>query len=291
MKLSVIIVNYNDKELTLNLLASLFKSTRLKDMEIIIVDNASRDGSVEALSSAHPQARIIANTQNRGFPPAVNQGIKASQGECIILLNPDLTITSGAIDTILKFMEGHPRAGAAGCKIVNPDGSVQLSGKRFPDPLVMLFVTFNLHKLFPNNPVTKKYYDSFADYDRTHQVEHLMASCLMVRRSAIDKDCLMDENFFLYCDDVDWCYRIHQAGFEIWYLAEAMVIHAKGGTTRRESYRGIIEYHRSAWYFYNKYYYQKYPKLLSLLFYCGLQVRKWWFLASNFFSREKKVKY
>lgn len=291
MKLSIVIVNYNDKELTLNLLASVYRHPPLKEFEIIVVDNASRDDSAAALRAAYPKVKIIKNPENRGFPPAVNQGIKAAQGEYILLLNPDVTVTAGALETLLNFLAEHPRAGAAGCRIVNPDGSVQLSGKRFPDPLVMLFVTFNLHKLFPNNPITRKYYDALEDYDQTHRVEHLMASCLMVRRSVVDEIGLMDENFFLYCDDVDWCYRIHLAGHEIWYLADAQVVHAKGATTKRESFRGIVEYHKSAWYFYKKYYYNKYPKILSCLFFTGLQLRKWWFLASNFFSREKKVKY
>jgi GT2 family glycosyltransferase len=290
MKLSIIIVNYNSKDILLNLLGSINQNTRLRDLEVIVVDNASKDGSAEALRSKK-DVRVIANSRNLGFSTAVNQGIKASGGEYLLLLNPDISVKPGAIDVMLRFIESNKNAGAVGCKILNPDGSIQTSGKSFPDPMVMLFVTLGLHKLFPNNPVTKSYYHPLEDYDKPHQVEHLMASCLMVRRSVIDKVGLMDENFFLYCEDVDWSYRIHKAGYEIWYIPDAEVIHTKGASTRKESYRGIIEYHKSAWYFYKKYYYARYPRTLSFVFYVGLQVRKLWFLAANFFRKEKMVRY
>ena len=291
MKLSIIIVCYNDGALVLNLLDSVLSHTFLREYEIIMVDNASRDGSADMVAKSHPDVKIMRNEINKGFPTAVNEGIKASRGEYVLLLNPDIRVKERAIDILIEFMDSHPRAGAVGGKIINTDGSIQLSGKSFPDPMVMLFVTFDLHRIFPNNPVTKKYYHSLEDYGKTHEVEHLMASFLMVRRSVIDKVGLMDEHFFLYCDDVDWCYRIHNAGYEIWYVPSSEVTHAKGATTSRESYRGIVEYHKSAWYFYKKYYYDKYPKALSALFFVGLWMRKWWYLLANFMSTEKKVKY
>jgi GT2 family glycosyltransferase len=291
MKLSIVIVNYNSKDLLLPLLGSIYQNTKQKEIEIIVVDNGSGDGSVEAIRAAHKDVIILANPRNLGFSTAVNQGIKAGSGEYVLLLNPDVYVRLGAIDVMLRFMEDHSRAGAVGCKMLNPDGSVQASGKSFPDPMVMLFVTLGLHKLFPKNPVTSRYYHPTEDYNKPHEVEHLMAACLMVRRSVIDKVGLMDENFFLYCEDVDWSFRIHQAGHEIWYIPDAEVVHTKGGATSKESYRGIIEYHKSAWYFYKKYYYGRYPKLLSLLFYIGLQVRKLWFLAANFVRKDKKVNY
>ena len=291
MKLSIIVVNYNNEDVLLPLLGSIYQNTKLKALEIIVVDNASKDNSVDMIKLNFQEIKIIANPHNLGFSSAVNQGIRSSSGEFVLILNPDVIVKQNAIDTMLRFIESHQKAGAVGCKILNPDGSIQTSGKSFPDPMVMLFVTLNLHRIFPDNPVTKKYYHPLEDYDRPHQVEHLMGSCLMVKRSVIDEIGLMDENFFLYCEDVDWCFRIHKAGHEIWYIPDAEVVHAKGAATRKESYRGIIEYHKSAWYFYKKYYYAIYPKTLTFVFYVGLQLRKFWFLAANLIRKEKMVKY
>lgn len=291
MKLSIIIVNYNDRENTLKLLSSIDKNMHLRELEIILIDNASVDGSVEAIKTTRQDIKVIANTVNVGFPKAVNQGIKASSGDYVLLLNPDIEIKDSAIDKLVAFLDEHQDVGAAGGKILNPDGSIQLSGKSFPDPMVMLFVTFNLHRLFPNNPVTKGYYHSIEDYDKPHEVEHITASFLMVRRSAIDQVGMMDENIFLYCEDVDWCYRLHKEGYKIWYVPDSEVVHLKGASTSKASYRSIIEYHKSAWYFYKKYYWDKYPRSLSIVFYVGLQLRKYWHLIANFFSREKKVRY
>lgn len=291
MKLSIIIVNYNDRELTLKLLDSIYKQTDRSNFEIVLVDNGSREDEAALLKAAYPEIKTLAIKKNHGFSPAVNFGIRNSRSDYILLLNPDITFQEDSINVMLRFLEAQPKVGAVGCKIRNTDGTIQQSGKSFPSPLVFLFVTLKLHKIFPNNPVTRDYYHSLASYEKSHQVESLMASCLMLRRSMLDKVGLMDENFILYCDDVDWCYRMHKAGYSLWYLAETEVLHKKGGTINRESYKGIVEYHKSAWHFYKKWYYDRYPKLLSFLFFIGLQLRKYFFLVDNFFSREKKVKY
>jgi len=291
MKLSIIIVNYKSADMIIGLIDSIYNGTKEKDHEIIIVDNYSNDGGIKQIKERYPDIKVIENPDNLGFATAVNRGIKASRGQYLLILNPDIIIKPGAIDVLIKSLDDDPRAGAAGGKILNPDGSIQLSGKSFPDPMVMLFVTLGLHKILPHNPVTDKYYHSTEDYGKKHQVEHLMASFLMVKREAIDKAGMMDEKFFLYCEDVDWCYRIHMSGYEIWYLPDSEVVHVKGATTSKNSYRAIVEYHKSAWYFYRKYYWDKYPILLSLSFYIGLQLRKYLYLIVNFFSKDKKVNY
>jgi len=291
MKLSVSIVNYNDGELITGLLDSVYSSEADFDYEVIVTDNGSTDGSAEMIESKYPEAKLIRNGENLGFARAQNAGIGASIGEYILLLNPDATIERRAMKRLVSFMDSHEEAGAAGGKILNPDGSIQLSGKKFPTPLTALFLTLGIHKLFPNNPVTKGYYMSEESYDQAQEVDHVMGSFLIARRAAISTAGLMDENFFLYCDDVDWCMRIKQEGYKIFYTPDAVMTHKKGGTTSRDSRRCIIEHHRSLWYFYRKWYYKKYPRLISMLYFTGLQIRKWVYLAINAVSTEKKVIY
>jgi hypothetical protein len=291
MDLTISIVNYNSREYLQALLQSIFSSTTDASFEIIVVDNNSRDGSLEWIKSNYPEIKLVLNNENLGFAKAQNKGISASTGKFVLLLNPDSTVKPDAIQNMIDFMKTHPEAGAIGGKILNPDGTIQLSGKKFPTPLAAILLSLGIHKLFPNNPVTRNYYMPKESYDSVHEAEHVMGSFLMARKSAIDKVGLLDEGFFLYCEDVDWCMRLIQGGFNIYYLPSAVAVHHKGGSSKKDSYKNIIEHHKSLWRFYKKWYYKNYPQIISFLFYFGLIARKWVYLMINLFSREKKVRY
>jgi GT2 family glycosyltransferase len=192
---------------------------------------------------------------------------------------------------MLSFIDSHPDAGVVGCRVLNPDGTLQLSGKTFPDPAAAFYIGLGLHKIFPNHRIAKRYYLPQQSYEELLEVDHVSGSCMMVSRTAIEQVGLLDENFFLYCEDVDWCARIQAGGFKIYYLPEAQIIHHKGASSSKESRRMIQEYHKSAWYFYRKHYARNSPVWLTVLMYLGIHARRGWLLLSDMLSTKKKVRY
>jgi GT2 family glycosyltransferase len=291
MELTISIVNYHSEEFLPDLFKSISKSGLKAEHEILLSDNGSKGDLLKSIETNYPKIRLIRNNANLGFAKAHNKAIKSSTARFILLLNPDMTLRQDAVQNMLDFMRSHPEAGAVGGKILNLDGSVQLSGKMFPTPLAAIFLSLGIHKLFPNNRVTREYYMDERKYDEVHEVEHVMGSFMMVRRATIEKVGLMDENFFLYCDDVDWGMRINKGGFKVFYLPNAVGTHHKGGSSKKESYRMTVEHHKSLWYFYKKWYSKKYPFLINAIFYAGILLRKWAYLTINLMSREKKVRY
>jgi GT2 family glycosyltransferase len=290
-ELTISIVNYNSGEYLPALLRSIYSGGITAPFEVILVDNASSDGSLEYVAGSFPQVKIIKNTSNLGFAKAQNMGIKSSSGKFFLMLNPDMTVMPGAINKLLNFMKDHPLAGVVGGKVLNPDGTIQFSGKKFPTPLTAVFLSLGLHRLWPGNPISREYYMEEKEYDRTKEVDHVMGSFLMARKEVFVKTGPLDELFFLYCEDVDWCMRAKNTGFKIYYFPEAAVTHQKGGASRKESYKATVEHHKSLRYFYKKWYGNKYPAVVNFFFHLGITARKWVYLLINFFSKEKKVRY
>lgn len=288
---TIVIVNYNSKELLRPLVDSINRSSSRYSFEIIIVDNHSSDGSKELILNEIPDVIFIENSRNIGYAAAVNRGIRCGTGKYFFILNPDVQLCKGTLDKMVNYMENHNDVGALGCKIINPDGTIQLSGKTFPTIKLALYHSFGIHHVFPRNRTMHRYYLFEKDYNRTYEVDHLMGSALMVRKEAIDKAGLLDEKFFLYFEDVDWCWRIKQRGYKVVYFPDAIVIHEKGACTRKESFRAIKIMHSSMWYFYKKYFASKYPWWLNELCCFGLWARKCIYLIINCFAIKKKVYY
>ncbi len=236
MDLSIVIVNYNVKEFLQNLIHSIEKATRNIEYEIIIADNASDDGSVEFLKEKFPQIKLIANKNNLGFSKANNQGLKIASGKYLLLLNPDTLIREDTFEKMIEFFETTPEAGMAGCKILNPDGSLQLACRRsFPGPWTSFCKVTGLSSLFPGSRIFARYNLTYLDENKTYEVDAISGSFMMLRKEAYKKVGGLDEEFFMYGEDLDFCYRVQKSGYKVFYVHNTQIIHYKGESTKRSS--------------------------------------------------------
>lgn len=288
--LSIVIVNYNSGEFLGQLLPSLYETPCEVTFEVWVVDNNSTDGSPEMVATRFPQVQLIVNQVNRGFAAANNQALQKSRGRYILLLNPDTVLKPRALDIMVHFLENHPEVGAVGPKLLNPDGTVQLSSKFFPTPKVAILKTLGVDKIFPEQPTLRKHFLGPEAHEEVQEVESLQASCLMVRREMVDEVGPLDERFFMYCEDIDWCRRMREKGWKLYFLPEAQALHDRGGSTNKDSYRMIIVYHQSLYRFYKKHYAPDTFWLLNYAFYGGLSLRLAIRFLVNLFRREKRAR-
>jgi hypothetical protein len=236
VELSIIIVNYNVKEFLQNLLHSLQKAVQNISHEIIIVDNASDDGSVEFIREKFPHVQLISNQTNLGFSKANNAALKIAKGKYFLLINPDTIVSEDTISTMIKFFEDHSDAGLAGCKILNPDGSLQLACRRsFPGPWTSFCKVTGLSTLFPKSKLFAKYNLTYLDENETFEVDAISGSFMMMKKEVYEKVGGFDEQFFMYGEDLDLCYRIQQNGYKVYYYPGTQIIHYKGESTKRSS--------------------------------------------------------
>ena len=236
MDLSIIIVNYNVKEFLQNLLTSLFKAVQHLSTEIIVVDNGSDDGSVELLREKFPQVTLIANKENLGFSKANNLGLKIAKGKFLLLLNPDTIVQEDTFEKLIKFFNQNQDAGIAGCKILNPDGTLQLACRRsFPGPWTSFCKVSGLSALLPSSKLFARYNLTFKDENRSYEVDAVSGSFMMLRREVYEKIGGLDEQFFMYGEDLDWCYRVQKAGWKVYYVHDTTIIHYKGESTKRSN--------------------------------------------------------
>ena len=236
MDLSVIIVNYNVKEFLQNLLHSIEKASPNISKEIIIVDNASDDGSVEHIRNKFPAIQIVANKENVGFGRANNQALKIAKGKYLLLINPDSIVSEDTFDKMLEFFEKTPEAGLAGCKILNPDGTLQLACRRsFPGPWTSFCKVTGLSNIFPQSKLFARYNLTYLDTEQTYEVDAISGSFMMLKKEVYDKVGGFDEEFFMYGEDLDLCYRIQKTGYKVFYVHTTQIIHYKGESTRRSS--------------------------------------------------------
>jgi GT2 family glycosyltransferase len=234
--ISIIIVNYNVKEFVKNLLFSLHKALENYSSEIIVVDNASSDGSVEDIREKFPYVKVINNKDNVGFGKANNQGLEISEGKYIVLINPDTIVREDTFKKIIEFMKSKPEAGMTTCKVLNPDGTLQLACRRsFPGPWTSLTKITGLSKLFPNSKLFAKYNLTYLDENKISEVDAISGSFMMFTREVYEKVGGFDPQFFMYGEDLDLCFRTQQAGYKVYYIPDTEIIHYKGESTKRSS--------------------------------------------------------
>jgi len=223
--LSIIIVNYNTKRLLRQCLKSINIFESNINFEVLVVDNASYDGSCQMVKNEFSQVKLIENKKNLGFSRANNEAVKSSRGEYILFLNTDTVILENAIEEMLKFMKTYSEAGALGPKLLNPDGTLQFSCRKFYTLRAILARRTFLGKIFPSSKSLREHLMSDWDHNDVREVDWVMGACLLVRRNVLDIIGLLDEKYIMYFEDVDLCYRIKQSGFKVYYVPRARVIH------------------------------------------------------------------
>ncbi|MBD3165628.1 glycosyltransferase [bacterium] len=232
--LSVIIVSYNAREFLAATLESVFRAGDGLDMEVFVVDNASSDGAPEMVRERFPQVTLMAQSENLGFAKANNLALADAQGRYLMILNPDCILQEDTLTTLVRFMDEHPESGASGPKLLNRDGSFQVAAKRgLPTPWVAFCKLSGLSTMFPRSKAFNYYELGHLDPDEVHEVESLTGAAMMVRREAYEAVGGLDEDYFMFGEDIDWCYSISKAGWKVHYVPTTQIIHYKGESTRR----------------------------------------------------------
>ena len=253
-ELSIVIVSWNTRDYLDACLTSIRDVPDKVSREVIVVDNASADGTAEMVAAEHPGVALIANDDNRGYAAGNNQGIEGAEGEHVLLLNPDIVVHAGALDTLVRFLQDHEAAGAVAPRLILPDGSVQASCRSFPTPDVVLYEALGLSRLFPRSRRFGKYRMTWWDYDGRRRVDQPMASAILVRGQALAEVGGMDEQFPIFFNDVDLCRRLWDADWEVWFTPEASMDHVGGASTGQVRRRMLTESHRSFVTFYRKHF-------------------------------------
>ena len=282
--LTVQIVNWNAREPLRAALRSILANPPRFPYEIVVLDNASSDGSVQMLEKEFPEVRLLVSEQNLGFSKGHNLAARAARGKYLFILNPDTEVIPPALESLVDYAEQHPEVAIIGPKILNPDGSLQYSCRRFPNPTAALFRNTPLGKLFPNNPYTREYLMTDWDHNSIREVDWVSGAALFIRRAVYEQLNGFDERFFMYCEDTDLCYRAWQAGYKVVYYPEPKIIHAIGRSTDLVANKMIITFHKSMYLFYKKHYARKTFLLLRPLVPVALALRASLFLTKNYWD-------
>jgi len=277
----IIIVNYNSTDYLLRCLSSIYDSLKAKPLKILVVDNASKD-NVDRVKVQFPQVILSKNSRNVGFAKATNTALRKTDSPYVVLLNPDAYIMDGFFDSILEYIEENPQVGIVGPKILDHDGSVQGSARTFPTPLTGLFGRSSLlTKYLPNNPFTREnILTTQSDGKTPMEVDWVSGACLVARRKAVDAVGPMDERFFMYWEDADWCRRMWNTGWKVVYFPQASVVHYVGVSSDKALSRSLLEFHKSSYRLFEKYSTPHYW-LLKPFAVTGLSLRLCFVLASN----------
>ena len=288
MKLSVIIVNYKVKHYLEQCLRSVAEASRGIAVEVIVVDNASGDGSVEYLRERFPDVTIIASEENLGFARANNLAIRNSHGQYVLLLNPDTIVAEETFRDFISFMDSTPNAGGCGAYMLHTDGSFAPESRRgLPTPFVAFCKMSGLASLFPKSRTFGRYYMRYLNENEVNRIEIMSGAFMFLRRDALDKAGLLDEDFFMYGEDIDLSYRILKAGYNNYFLP-SRILHYKGESTVKSSYRYVHTFYRAMELFFNKHY-AHYSILLSLPIKLAIWGRAMLAYAGNQFKHRNEL--
>ena len=286
MKLSVVIVNYNVRYFLEQCLHSTLKACEGIDAEIFVVDNNSVDGSMKMVRDKFPEVHLIDNKSNNGFSKANNQALTRAKGQYLLLLNPDTVMEDDTLLRCIQFMDEHPDAGGLGVKMLDGKGKFLPESKRgLPTPSVAFYKVFGLSAIFPGSKIFGRYHLGYLDKDRIHEVDVLSGAFMMLRKEVIDKIGYLDENFFMYGEDIDLSYRISQAGYRNYYYPEARIIHYKGESTKKSSINYVFMFYNAMIIFAKKHYSHKNARILSILINFAIYFRASVSILIRFFAK------
>jgi GT2 family glycosyltransferase len=289
--ISISIVSRGTRDLLEGCLKSLFETDTRVNFEVWVVDNGSRDGTLEMLKTRYPQVRLISLDSNEGYTRPMNKGLQSSNGRYLMQLNPDTVAQPGMLDNLLEFMEAHPRVGICTPKVSNRDGTLQRQCRRSAArPWDVITYFSGLSSLFPHSRLLGRYLMTYMDPDMTHEAEAVSGSCMLIRKQVVDQIGYLDERYFAYQEDADFCFRARQAGWKIVYVPTASIVHFGGeGGSRDEPYQAIIAWHRSYYLYYKKNLARDYFFLVNGLMYLAMGVKLGLSLLVNFVRKEKIV--
>ena len=287
MKLSVVILNYNTKDYTLQCLQSISESSlsdKTQEIEVLLADNGSTDGSVEAIKLQYPWVKIIENRRNIGFSAGNNRALKQAKGKIILLLNSDTKVFPDTFKEMLEFFATHKQAGAATARLMLPDGALDLACHRgFPTPVNPLAYFLKLEQLFPEFKPVSGYHQTWKNFNTIHEVDVISGACFFIRKQVLDQVGLLDERYFMYAEDIDWCMRIKKSGWKIYYNPNSKIIHCKkrsgrskseglpvNDQTRKLRAQTIIYFYDTMRIFYDQYYREKYGRLVRAVVLLGI---------------------
>jgi hypothetical protein len=290
MNLSIAIVSYHTRDLLARCLASIQDAPPAGSYEIIVLDNASGDGTVEMLRAQDPDVRVIASDTNLGFAAGVNRALAQAQGETLVILNPDTEVRAGALDALAGFLRDHPEAGAVGPRLVGPAGELELSCHAFPSLGRALSGQLGLARLFPRSRLFGAYNMTWWDHAQARRVDWISGACLVVTRRAWDAVGPLDEGYFMYFEDVDWCRRLVPAGLQCWVLPAAEIMHHEAASWRQTGPPRVLASQRAAFRYFRKHHGRPAEITLRLMTGLGALLRAaFWGIAGPLVRRPRGV--
>ena len=272
-ELSICIVNYNVRCLLESCIRSILDHSEGMKYELIVVDNNSVDNSADMVRQSFSLAKLIVNKTNRGYARAVNQALKRAEGEYVLILNSDTKILHRTLSNTIDFMKANRDAGIVGCRILNPDETLQRSCRSFPSLTNFISENLYLDRLFPRSRFFGRPFMSCFDFNETRKVDVVLGAFMMIRKAMIQQIGLMDDRFFMYAEETDWCYRAVKAGWRIYFYPGAKVIHFGGESVKQNSLSMFIELHKSHHLFIEKYHGNLYLGLVKTVLVVGVFLR------------------
>jgi N-acetylglucosaminyl-diphospho-decaprenol L-rhamnosyltransferase len=254
MDITVCIVAYECREKLRACLQSIRAKSGAVDYEVIVVDNASSDGTADMVADEFFWAKLIRNTDNRGFAAANNQALSQATGQYLMLLNPDTELTGGALEALVRFLRERPWVGALGPRLVYPDGSLQYSCCAFPTPMTLLIDSLGLSRAFPRSRVFGRQRMTWWDHSRSHKVDWVSGAALVMSRPAYRRVGPLDEGFFMYAEELDWQWRLRREGFECWYCPDVTIVHHEYASWQGRRLAQVLWGHQSLWRYFRKSY-------------------------------------
>lgn len=287
--LSVCIVNWNTRQYLERAIASALESDPKLDIEVVVLDNASADGSADMVRTHFPGVRLLESDTNLGFARGYNRAAAETSGRHIFMLNPDTLVRTGAPATLVSFLDSQPEAGAAAPRVLNPDGTLQHSCRRFPRPIAAILRNTIVGRLLPGDPFRRNYLMTDWDHASVRQVDWVSGAAICIRRETWEEVGGFDEGFYMYAEDIDWCLRAKQAGWRVYYVPDAVVVHRIGASSDQRPLRMVVEFHRSMARFYRKHYARAWPWGLRALPPAGIWVRAGLVMAQTLSRRAADV--